>query len=92
MSLSLIERDLPTVGLPGRYNATLAAPLDIDDNMQARSERSHRDEARLAVILATIFEYNRTPPVQAFKVAEVDPMSGQVGEPFVLVPGRHEFL
>jgi hypothetical protein len=70
-----MERDLATVGLPGRNNAAFAAPLDIDDNMQARAERGHRDEARLAVIPATIFKDKRPPPIQAFKVPEVDPVS-----------------
>jgi hypothetical protein len=43
--------------------------------MQARPERGHRDEARLAVIPATIFKDKRPPPIQAFKVPEVDPVS-----------------
>ena len=87
-----MERDLAAVGLPGRNNAAFTAPFDIDDNVQAHPERGHRDEACLAVIPATILEDNRPSPIQAFKVTEVDPVSCQVGEPFVLVPGRHEFL
>jgi hypothetical protein len=87
-----MERDLAAVGLPGRNNAAFTAPFDIDDNMQAHPEWGQRDEARLAVIPATIFEDNRPSPIQGFQVTEVDPVSSQVDEVFVLVPGRREFL
>jgi hypothetical protein len=32
-----MERDLATVGLAGRNDAALAAPLDMDDDMQPRA-------------------------------------------------------
>src|SRR5271166_5212924 len=90
-SFPLIKSNLTTVGPSGGNDAALAATLDKHDNVQAHAQRRHRDESHLAVILATILENQRPFPVQAFKVAKVDPMLGQVGEPLALVPGRHEF-
>ena len=92
MSFSFIERNLATVGLSGRNDAALSAPLDVHDDMQPRAERRHRDQPGLAVVLPPVLENQRLFPIHAVKVAKIDPVVGEILEPLVLIPRRHTFL
>jgi hypothetical protein len=92
MSFFFIECNLTAISLARRNDATAAVSFYEHNDMETRAKRRHRDQADLAVIPPTIFEYQRPIPIQVDEVAKIDPVIGNIGEAFVFVPGVHVFL
>jgi hypothetical protein len=78
MSLCFIKSHLATIGLAGRNDAAAGVPLDKHDDMQPSIERSHRDQAGLAMVSPSILENQGARPVQFAEVAKIGAVTGDI--------------